>query len=109
LHWLHGGRVEVASAGTGLRSEFTIALPPGTLLERAADPPAAAPESRRILVVDDNADAAMSLAVLLEMEGHQVITVRDAQSALRELDRFDAQLVLTDIGLPGMAATRSRI
>jgi hypothetical protein len=99
---LHGGRIEVASAGTGLGSEFTIALPRGTRVERAADPPAAAPESRRILVVDDNADAATSLAVLPEMEGHQVITVRDAQSALRELDRFDAQLVLTDIGLLGI-------
>ena len=53
-------------------------------------------------MVDDNADAATSLAVLLEMEGHEVVTVRDGPAALRELDRFDAQLVLTDIGLPGI-------
>ena len=91
-----------ASAGAGRGSEFTITLPQGTL-ERTPDPSAAAPAApRRILVVDDNADAAASLAVLLEMEGHEVITVRDGPAALRELDHFDAQLVLTDIGLPGI-------
>jgi signal transduction histidine kinase/ActR/RegA family two-component response regulator len=99
---LHGGRIAVASAGTGRGSEFAITLPTGTLAERAPDPPAASAAPRRILVVDDNADAAASLAVLLEMEGHEVITVRDGPAALRELDRFDAQLVLTDIGLPGI-------
>jgi CheY-like chemotaxis protein len=101
---LHGGRIEVASAGAGRGSEFTITLPQGVLAEeRAPDPPAPSlAASRRILVVDDNADAATSLAVLLEMEGHEVITVRDGPAALRALDRFDAQLVLTDIGLPGI-------
>ncbi|HEX4971714.1 MAG TPA: hybrid sensor histidine kinase/response regulator [Steroidobacteraceae bacterium] len=100
---LHGGRIEVASAGAGRGCEFTITLPQGVLDERASDLPAAAPAaSRRILVVDDNADAATSLAVLLEMEGHEVVTVRDGLAAMRELDRFDAQLVLTDIGLPGI-------
>jgi len=99
---LHGGRIEVASAGAGCGSEFTITLPLGLLAERMPDAPASRAASRRILVVDDNADAAASLAVLLEMEGHEVITVRDGPSALRALDRFDAQLVLTDIGLPGI-------
>jgi signal transduction histidine kinase/ActR/RegA family two-component response regulator len=100
---LHGGRIEVDSAGPGRGSEFTITLPQGVQAERAADAPvAAAVASRRILVVDDNTDAAMSLAVLLEMEGHEVRAVRDGPAALHELERFDAQLALLDIGLPGI-------
>jgi signal transduction histidine kinase/CheY-like chemotaxis protein len=100
---LHGGRIEVASAGPGRGSEFTITLPQGVLTERAPEEPLATPAAaRRILVVDDNADAAMSLAVLLEMEGHEVVSVRDGAAALQELEHFDAQLVLLDIGLPGI-------
>jgi CheY-like chemotaxis protein len=100
---LHGGRIEVASAGPGRGSEFTITLPRGAQTQRGPAAGVAPPApSRRILVVDDNADAAMSLAILLEMEGHEVCAVRDGPAALRELDSFDAQIVLLDIGLPGI-------
>jgi CheY-like chemotaxis protein len=100
---LHGGRIEVASAGPGRGSEFTITLPQGVQAQRGVEAQLAAPVvSRRILVVDDNADAAMSLAVLLDMDGHDVRTVRDGPAALRELEHFDAQVVVLDIGLPGI-------
>jgi signal transduction histidine kinase/ActR/RegA family two-component response regulator len=100
---LHGGRIEVRSDGPARGSEFTIRLPRGQLLERGSELSVALRGgSRRILIVDDNVDAAMSLAVLLEMEGHDVRTSGNGPAALRELQQFEAQLVLLDIGLPGM-------
>lgn len=100
---LHGGRIEASSAGPGRGSEFTITLPAGTLKDRVEDAPRVAPAiARRILIVDDNADSAMSLSVLLEMEGHEVRAAGDGMTALQELERFDAQVVLLDIGLPGL-------
>ncbi|HKU13641.1 MAG TPA: ATP-binding protein [Steroidobacteraceae bacterium] len=100
---LHGGRIEARSDGPGRGSEFTITLPPGTLRGSVANEPAATrPRARRILVVDDNADSAMSLSVLLEMEGHAVRTAHSGDEALRQLEDFEAQLVLLDIGLPGL-------
>jgi CheY-like chemotaxis protein len=65
----------------------------------------ALPQSRgckRVLVVDDNADAAESIAVLLEIEGHEVRTVTDAMQALSCLETFSPQVAIIDIGLPGM-------
>jgi len=59
-------------------------------------------QTRRILVVDDNADSAMSLTVLLEMEGHEVRSARNGLAAMQELERFAAQVVLMDVGLPGL-------
>jgi CheY-like chemotaxis protein len=100
---LHGGRIEVSSAGPGQGSEFAITLPAGTLPEGAEQTSiAASVTARRILIVDDNADAAMSLSTLLELEGHEVRIARDALAALRELEQFEAQLVAFDIGLPGI-------
>jgi CheY-like chemotaxis protein/anti-sigma regulatory factor (Ser/Thr protein kinase) len=99
---LHGGRIEVRSAGPGRGSEFTIVLPTGMLSNKEASAPAAPMTSRRILIVDDNADSAMSLSVLLEMEGHEVRSARNGPEALQMLERFDAQAVLLDIGLPGL-------
>jgi signal transduction histidine kinase/ActR/RegA family two-component response regulator len=100
---LHGGSLGVASEGRGRGSEFTITLPVGVLPDPAEATSVVEPVvARRILVVDDNADSAMSLSVLLEMEGHEVRTARDGLAALRELEEFDARVVLLDIGLPGM-------
>ena len=100
---LHGGRIEVTSAGTGRGSQFTIVLPAGVLLSPIVDAPTAAPvTARRVLVVDDNADSAISLSVLLEMEGHEVRTAGNGPAALNQLESFAAQVVLLDVGLPGL-------
>src|SRR5678816_3860336 len=100
---LHGGRIEVRSDGPGRGSELTILLPAGELATReeivADDLPV---KARRILVVDDNADSAISLSVLLEMEGHEVRSARNGLAAMQELERFAAQVVLMDVGLPGL-------
>ncbi len=100
----HGGRVAVHSAGRGLGSEFVVRLP---LLQDAALP-AAAPSARpsapgrgaRILLVDDNRDATDSLALLLQMHGHDVISAYEGHGALDLAAREQPSLILVDIGLP---------
>ena len=78
-------------------------LPVGVRTNATEDAPAVAPvTARRVLVVDDNADSAMSLSVLLEMEGHEVRAAGNGLAAMRELEQFDAQVVLLDLGLPGL-------
>jgi two-component system, chemotaxis family, CheB/CheR fusion protein len=104
---LHGGTVTAASPGVTHGSTFTLRLPLATRFnkEPAAAPavPAGAPPApRRILVVDDNADAAESLAVLLQLDGHEVETAADGQAALVIAQSLRPQVVLLDIGLPGM-------
>ncbi len=103
---LHGGHIEAHSAGANQGATFEVWLP---LLPREAMPAAvprpttaAAPGPRRLMVVDDNVDAAQTLASLLEFEGHEVTVAHDASSALslardRAVDAF-----ILDIGLPGM-------
>jgi signal transduction histidine kinase/DNA-binding response OmpR family regulator len=107
---LHAGRIEAASEGLGKGSEFTVRLPLASAdaEERAAAEPAgiqkteAVSLARRILVVDDNADAADSLKVLLGILGHEVEVAPDGVSALQLARKFDPELVFLDIGLPGM-------
>ena len=99
---LHGGRVEVRSEGPGRGSEFTIWLPRA---EGQPDPPrpverAAAPQGRRVLIVEDNADFALSLATLLAGEGHGVEIAADGRRALEMVARTRPEVVLLDIGLP---------
>lgn len=109
---LHGGTVSAQSAGIDLGSEFTVrlpALPPqhahaedqevSPEFPSAASP---APESRRILVVDDNVDAAESTALLLRVLGHRVTIAHSGPAALEAVTAFRPQVVLLDIGLPGM-------
>ncbi|CCD37090.1 multi-sensor hybrid histidine kinase [Candidatus Paraburkholderia kirkii UZHbot1] len=60
-------------------------------------------QSRRILLVDDNADAALALSMLLEALGHQVCTEHDGPRALASIDEFRPDVVVLDIGLPGMS------
>lgn len=61
------------------------------------------PQGRRILIVDDNADAVESLRLLLELDGHQVAAATDGTSALAIAESFQPQVVLLDIGLPGLS------
>jgi CheY-like chemotaxis protein len=101
---LHGGAISAHSAGPGLGTEFTLRLP-ATLLHLEA-PAAPAPSYRlddqRILIVDDNADAADSTALLIAQLGGEVKVAYDGMSALDLLRNFDASLVLLDIGMPGL-------
>lgn len=101
----HGGSIEAASAGRGCGSEFVVSLPlaDAGALEAARAPAAAANgASGRILVVDDNADAAESLRLILELTGYEVRAVYDGQSALDAMQDFAPDVVLLDIGLPQM-------
>ena len=108
---LHGGRVEARSEGDGKGSEFRVYLPAGTApapsegegegLSSAAGE-ASAEARRRILVVDDNADAAATLAMFLRMAGHEVRLAHDGPEALRVAEAETPEVVLLDIDLPGM-------
>jgi two-component system, sensor histidine kinase len=100
---MHGGTVDAHSDGQGLGARFTLRLPRVKASHDAAvDLPIDAVEARRILIVDDNADAADSLALLLEMDGHTTRSVYGSLAALESARAFDPHVVLLDIGLPGM-------
>lgn len=111
---MHQGRVEVSSV-LGQGSEFVVRLP--VVLTAASQPPAApkatpAPTgpSLRVLVVDDNVDAAQSLALLLQLSRHEVHTAHDGPTALEAASAFRPNVVLLDIGLPkldGYAVART--
>ncbi len=98
---MQGGTVEVSSEGDGLGSTFRISLPLAVAGERQVMPSARSRITpRRILVVDDNRDAAASLAMVLELDGHQVETAGDGREALERLAQTPMDVVLLDIGLP---------
>jgi len=102
---LHGGTVEAKSRGLGEGSEFLISLP---IVEEQAqpDPPVRRKQRpdmpRRIVVIDDNEDAAESLAMLLRLKGHDVQIAFDGPSGLSLALSAVPDCVLVDIGLPGM-------
>ena len=104
---LHGGRMSVESEGAGRGTTFLVYLPV------LASLPAASPSerdskspvtdcNRRVLVVDDNRDAAASLGMLLELTGCTVSVAFDGRQALEQLDSFEPDAVLLDIGMPEM-------
>jgi CheY-like chemotaxis protein len=103
---LHGGKVEGISAGPGRGSEFVVRLP----IEAAAaeSQTGASPaaddvkpgKARRVLVVDDNRDAAESLAMFLQLSGHTVHTAFDGEEALDAAESFRPEVVLLDLGMP---------
>jgi PAS domain S-box-containing protein len=101
---MHGGRVEAHSEGNGHGSTFTVEFPKSDssedLLSLTATGDGAPPTSRRVLIVDDNCDAADSLAMLLRVDGHTVEVAHDGQSALDVAEEFAPQVALLDIGLP---------
>jgi signal transduction histidine kinase len=101
---LHGGTIRADSPGPGLGTEFTVRIP-ATLpqLELVAAPsPSYRLDDQRILVVDDNVDAADSTALLITQLGGEVKVAYDGMNALELLTTFDASLVLLDIGMPGL-------
>jgi CheY-like chemotaxis protein len=111
---MHGGSVEARSDGSGQGSVFTVRLPllVGEDLVLTLAPthsvaeatPAAAPAvpGLRILVVDDNQDSACSMTLLLELQGHQVNVAHAGQAALKIAGEFRPDVILLDIGMPGM-------
>jgi PAS domain S-box-containing protein len=105
---MHGGRVMVRSPGVGRGSEFTVDLPAAPVVIGLAHPAeqqaprAAAKPGQRLLLVDDNVDAAMALADLLRVLGHEVEVAHDGLRALSAARRFLPDAALVDIGLPGM-------
>jgi PAS domain S-box-containing protein len=101
---LHGGRVEARSEGTGKGSHFSVWLP----LRPAPRPAARAPVATagtmrlRVLVIEDNVDAAESLREALELDHHEVDVAFDGPQGLEKARRVEPDVVLCDIGLPGM-------
>jgi CheY-like chemotaxis protein len=104
---LHGGAVEARSGGLGKDSEFVVRLPgesasAGPEQERQGRSTAKPSTRHKVLVVDDNADAAESLAMVLELAGQDVRTVYDGPGALVEAGAFRPDIIILDIGMPGM-------
>jgi PAS domain S-box-containing protein len=106
----HGGTIEAHSAGPGQGSEFVIRLP---LTSQASQPfssggpgvdraDVSVSRTHRVLIVDDNSDHTDSLAALLRMAGHEVLTAYDAENALARATAFLPSVVLLDIGMPRM-------
>lgn len=106
---LHGGEVSARSGGAGQGAEFEVVVPciasVGGVRDDAA-PVAAigsvAPQGRRVMVIDDNRDAAESLAVFLQLAGHEVKALTDPLQALASLPVFAPEVMVVDIGLPQM-------
>jgi CheY-like chemotaxis protein len=100
---MHGGQVLVRSAGIGQGSSFAIRLP---LIDRPGashgEPEHIAAARKRVLIVDDNQDAADTLAMLLQLDGHETQAVYTSREALEQAQSFHPDIMLLDIGLPEM-------
>jgi signal transduction histidine kinase len=100
---MHGGTVSVASEGAGRGSRFEIRLPTLAKDVVAEDrPPVPEQSARRVLIVDDNVDAADSLTMILRLDGHEVECAYTARDGLAQAIRFRPDAAFLDIGLPGM-------
>ena len=101
---MHGGTVEARSEGPGLGSEFIVRLPVVVEQASALEPTRRIPPlpSRRILIVDDSRDGGESLATLLRVLGAEVALAHSGRHALECVDAFRPDVVLLDIGMPGM-------
>jgi PAS domain S-box-containing protein len=105
---LHGGRVEAFSAGVGRGAEFIVRLstaapPPAAERKPLTSPPIdATARGLRVLLVDDNADSADGLGILLELQGHEVRVAYDGPTALENARQFRPHVALLDIGMPSM-------
>src|SRR6185436_3297649 len=103
---MHGGRAEARSAGSGQGSEFIVHLPhaPGAVAESSARPSRARSAARplKVLIVEDNKDSAETLAEILAMWGHETRVALDGPSGIEAAERFGPDVIVSDIGLPGM-------
>ena len=103
---MHGGTVEANSRGLGKGSEFVVQLPLAAdevpALAEDESEPSGPPAARRILIADDNTDAAVSLAEVLQLMGHEVRTAGDGLEAIVEAESFRPDVVLLDIGMPNL-------
>ena len=103
---LHGGTIEASSEGSGRGSQFTVRVPttepPVEAKSTRSDGDVLADSARRVLVVEDNADAREALTMLLEETGHDVRAAADGMEALSQAEQFIPDVVLLDIGLPGL-------
>jgi CheY-like chemotaxis protein len=103
---MHGGSVQAESDGDGRGSTFTLRLPaiaPPVARGEGGDAAASGAGEGRVLLVDDNQDAADTASALLEISGYEVKVAYDPGIALTILDQFTPQVAVLDIGLPGMS------
>ena len=106
LAQMHGGRIEARSDGFGHGSEFLVTLP---ILDTPKSPettqPSISPSGtrRRVMIADDNIDAAQMLSYLLDMIGFEVRTAADGIEALQLFEEYQPEVALLDIGMPGMS------
>jgi PAS domain S-box-containing protein len=103
---MQGGTIAVQSAGPGQGSEFIVRLPAVELVPAPPQPrrDAGSPAvTRRVLIVDDNRDSAQSLAALVQVYGHEVQIAYDGPQAVRAADEYRPDIIVLDIGLPGLS------
>jgi len=102
---MHGGTVRAFSEGPGCGARFTVRLPlaAGPLLPAAAaSPPATQKRGHRVLVVDDNTDAAASLAQLLKLQAYEVCTASNGVEAIEQARNFGPRIIFMDLAMPGL-------
>lgn len=105
---MHGGTITAESPGPGQGSRFLLRLPIGTVTDPAAstearaEAPPAAVTSRRVLIIEDNPDIALSLSLALTEFGYAAVTAASGERGLEVAEQFLPEVVLVDIGLPGM-------
>jgi CheY-like chemotaxis protein len=103
---LHGGTLSARSEGPGRGSQFTVCLPmavgasPAAPEDEAPATSSGQARARKVLVADDNADGLLTIATLLEMEGHEVHTAADGEKALAQAESIRPDVAILDIGMP---------